>query len=275
MSDVCVLVVTSNHAAFVRECIQSILNSRYSGNIDIVVVDNASADGTKAILRTFGNRIRLIERFGTHSLSNNINIVLQTTKTKYFLILNPDTVLPSNGIDKLYDFMEKHLDAGACAPQLIFPDGRLQLSCRRFPTPWTFLVRRTPIRWFFLSAKRGRRHLMANWNHGQMRQVDWTLGACIIFRAEAVKLVGYFDERFHLYCEDMDICHRLWRHGWRIYYNPEIVVVHNHQAKSDKAFLSWQSLLHFESMFLYVVKHKLQGFRRPNTAHSLKNEVSK
>lgn len=186
--------------------------------------------------------------------------------------------MPSNGITKLYDFMEGHLDAGACAPKLVFPDGSLQLSCRRFPTPWTFLVRRTPIRWFFPRGKRGKRHLMADWDHGELRQVDWALGACIIFRAEAIQQVGYFDERFRLYCEDMDICYRLWAHRWVVYYNPDIVVVHDHQAKSDKSFLSRYSFLHYQSMFLYILKHRLRGFTRPKTdsnPQSLKKNILK
>ena len=263
ITDVCVVIVTSNHAPYVRQCVESVLNSRNACSIDLVVVDNASFDGTQEIVRTFGGRLRLIERDGTHSFASNINIVLKRVEANYFLVMNPDTELPVNGIAKLYDFMEAHLEAGACGPKLVYRDGSLQLSCRRFPTPCTFLVRRTPLRWFLPKASRGKSHLMACWEHDQLRRVDWILGACIMFRTEALQQVGYFDERFRLYCEEIDICHRLWRHGWSVYYNPDIVVRHDHQAKSDKSLLSRHSLWHYRSMLHYVVKHGLAGFRRP------------
>ena len=268
MTDVCVVIVTCNHVVCAGQCVESVLSSRHTCSVEVVVVDDGSVDGTREMLETFGSLLRLIERNGGHSYSNNINTALQMSDARHFLVMNPDTVLPPNGITKLYDFVEAHPDAGACGPKLVYPGGSLQLSCRRFPNPWTVLVRRTPVRWFLSTESRGTRHLMAQWAHDELQQVDWLLGACIMFRAEALKGVGYFDEQFRLYCEDIDVCHSLWEQGWSVYYNPDIVVVHDHQAQSDKGFLSRQSFWHYQSMFRYVLKHKLAGFRRPQDKSS-------
>jgi len=231
----------------------------------VAVVDNGSVDGTREILRTFDGWLKLIEREGGHSLSNNINIVLRMAEAKYFLIMNPDVELPPDGIAKLYDFMEEHEDAGACGPKLANCDGSLQLSCRRFPTPWIFLVRRTPLRWFLPMEKTGKSQLMADWDHKEVKQVDWVIGACTILRKEALDQIGYYDERFRLYCEEIDLCYRLWEQGWLVYYDPRVAVVHDHQLKSLKKLISIHSFWHYQSMLQYVLKHKLAGFRRPQT----------
>lgn len=264
MVDVCVVIVTRNHRSFIGPCVESILNSQCSCSFKLFVVDDGSTDNTRIILEAFGDRLILITRDGEHSFASNNNIVLQSVNAKYFLLLNPDTILPENGINNLYDFMKAHSDAGACGPKLIYPDGSLQLSCRRFPTPITFLLRRTPFRFFLPKKSRGKRHLIAAWEHDKVRHVDWLLAACIILRTEALKSIGYFDERFRLYCEDIDLCFRLWENGWSVYYNPNVVVIHHHQAKSDRHLFSKYSFWHYCSMLRYIKKHGFEGFRRPH-----------
>jgi GT2 family glycosyltransferase len=260
---VCAVVVTNNHVSYIARCIESIINADSGCPTQIVIVDNDSTDGTKDELRLWSEKVRLIQREGKHSLSNNLNAVLRKERAEYFLVLNPDVELPPNSIAALYHFMEGHQDAGACAPKLLNPDGSLQLSCRRFPTPATFLVRRTPLRWLLAENKRGTRHLMAGWGHDRPETVDWVLGGCVMFRSTALRHVGYFDERFRLYCEDIDICHRLWEEGWAVYYYPGIAALHNHQRISDSRFLSRHVFWHYQSMLSYVLKHGMSGFRRP------------
>jgi hypothetical protein len=104
---------------------------------------------------------------------------------------------------------------------------------------------------------------MMGWNHDTIRDVDWALGASMMFRAEALRQVGYFDEGFRLYCEDIDLCYRLWKNGWAVYYYPEAIVIHDHQANSDKRLLSLHTFWHYQSMLRYFYKHGVSGFRRP------------
>jgi GT2 family glycosyltransferase len=262
MSTVAVVIVTSDHASHIKSCLESVLNAAGSEVFDIVVVDNASEDGTPALVRREVG-VRLIERLGRQSLSCNLNLALKTITSEYVLIMNPDVVVDHDTILGLESFMTSHPDAGACGPQLVSSDGSLQFSCRRFPTPWTAIVRRTPLRLLPGTLEKGRRHLMVDCDHTHLRTVDWILGACVMFRTEALQTVGWFDERYRLYCEDIDICHSLWANGWSIYYNPSIVAMHEHLARSDKAFFSRYFFWHVSSMFRYVRKHGLCGFSRP------------
>jgi len=262
MNPVTVIVVTSDHALCINKCLRSVVECEQPAP-DVLVVDNDSIDGTQPIISQFQPSVRLLQRTGRHSLSNNLNEALSSVQAAHVMILNPDVVLPRSAVSAMSNFLDSHPNAGACGPALMFPDGELQLSCRRFPTPWSFVVRRTPVRVLLSYADRGRRHLMADTDHTYAQPVDWLLGACIMYRTVALRSVGLFDEAFRLYCEDIDICHRLWANGWSVYYNPVIRVLHEHLAHSDKHLLSRHSLWHYRSMLHYIAKHGRQGFVRP------------
>jgi hypothetical protein len=266
MCTVAVIVVTSDHAFCINKCLESVLECEPQLEPEIIVVDNDSVDGTPAIIRQFGSSVRLTQRQGRHSLSNNLNEALSTVKADYVLIINPDVVLAPGTATVLSEFLDLHPTAGACAPALVFPDGRLQLSCRRFPTPWSFVLRRTPVRLLLPYAQRGKSHLMTDSDHAHMRTVDWVLGGCTMFRLAALRSIGLFDEGFRLYCEDIDICHRLWAGGWSVHYNPEIRALHEHRAVSDKRFWTKHSLWHYKSMLHYFWKHGFGGFSRPRVS---------
>jgi len=151
--------------------------------------------------------------------------------------------------------MESNPDVGICGPKLIFPDGSLQLSCRKFPTFKSTLIRRTPIRGLFPYHKRGQDHLMSNWDHKSTIEVDWMLGACLMIRREAIIEVGLMDENFLLYCEDIDLCLRVKQKGWKNYYLHDAKIIHYHLAKSDKSFFCYNTYLHFKSMFYFLQKN--------------------
>jgi hypothetical protein len=263
MSTAAVIVVTSDHAFCIKKCLESVLESERPFVPEIIVVDNDSVDETPTIISQFGSSVRLMQRQGRHSLSNNLNNALATVRADYVLIINPDVVLAPGTARVLSGFLDSHPTAGACAPSLVFPDGRLQLSCRRFPTPWSFVLRRTPVRLLLPYAQRGRSHLMADSDHAHMQAVDWVLGGCTMFRHAALLSIGLFDEDFRLYCEDIDICYRLWANGWSVHYNPAIRVIHEHRARSDKRLLSQHSWWHYRSMIHYFLKHGINGFSRP------------
>jgi len=175
--------------------------------------------------------------------------------SEYFLMLNPDTVLGEGAVDTLVKFMEDHPDCAACGPRLVFPDGSLQYSCRRFPTVSSTLLRRSPIRLLLPRERRGRWHLMISVSHAHEMQVDWMLGACILVRRGAIGGTKLLDEEFPAYCEDIDLCLRLKKRGWTTYYVPSATVVHHHQAKSDSRLFCRESLLHAKSMLHFFRKH--------------------
>jgi GT2 family glycosyltransferase len=181
-------------------------------------------------------------------------------------MLNPDTVLARDSVAVLVDSMDSRSICGVCGPKLVFPDGSLQYSCRRFPTAWSTLLRRTAIRLAIPDEKRGARHLMLSVAHDQEMEVDWMLGACLLIRREAIAGAKVLDEGFPLYCEDIDLCRRLGRAGWKIYYVPRTTVVHHHMARSDSKLLCRETILHTRSMLHFVKKHYLPAHQNSDLA---------
>ena len=149
--------------------------------------------------------VEVVERESRGSFATNNNVAFAHNASEYFLLLNPDTVLGEGTVDTLVNFMEGHPDCGACGPRLVFPDGSLQHSCRRFPTLWSTLLRRSPIRLLFAKGQEGGRHLMVSISHDHEMQVDWMLGACILVRRRAIEGTTLLDEGFPAYCEDIDL----------------------------------------------------------------------
>jgi GT2 family glycosyltransferase len=259
-------IVTYNHRKFIAQCLDSVPVSAKHNSLKVILVDNCSSDGSAEIVRERYSWVELVERECSYSFAANNNVAFASCPSKYFLMLNPDTVLGEGAVDTLVRFMEDQPDCGACGPKLVFPDGSLQYSCRRFPTAWSALLRRSPIRLLLPGDRRGGRHLMVSVSHDHAMQVDWMLGACILVRRGAIEGTKLLDEGFPLYCEDIDLCLRLKKRGWTTYYVPNATVVHHHLAKSDSELFSRESYLHAVSMMHFIGKHYLS--LQPDNAES-------
>jgi len=136
----------------------------------------------------------------------------------------------------------------------VYPDGKLQHSCRSFYTVSALLYRRTPLGKLFPRAKPLREHLMLDYDHETPRAVDWLIGACMLVRREALAMVGAMDERFFLYFEDIDWCYRMKNHGWSVYYVPSSVMVHTYERSSARSILHKPFLFHMLSLMRYYEK---------------------
>ena len=158
--------------------------------------------------------------------------------------------------------MTRTPSAGIVGAKLLFPDGSVQPSCRRFPTLSSVLVRRTPLRWFMRESGANARHLMLDHTSSVPVEVDWLLGACLFVRRTAINDVGLMDEGYFLYVEDIDWCYRMHQAGWKVFWAPEAEVVHHHLAVSDRRLFSWYSWIHLKSMARYYRKHMAPGILR-------------
>jgi N-acetylglucosaminyl-diphospho-decaprenol L-rhamnosyltransferase len=248
-------IVTYNHRKFIKQCLDSIQGSTKSNSLKVVLVDNCSSDGSVELVRDRYPWVEVIEQKRLNSFAANNNLAFTSFPSEYFLMLNPDTVLEEGAVDTLVEFMEQHRYCGICGPKLVFPNGSLQYSCRRFPTVWSTLLRRSPFRLLLPRKLRGVKHLMVSVPHGNEMAVDWMLGACLLVRREAIMGAGLLDEAFPLYCEEIDLCFRLKKGGWEIHYVPSATVIHHHLAKSDSTLLCRESMLHAVSMMLFMKKH--------------------
>jgi GT2 family glycosyltransferase/lipopolysaccharide/colanic/teichoic acid biosynthesis glycosyltransferase len=251
---VSIIIVTYNSARVIGACLDSLAADCASGLAEAIVVDNASADDSVPVVRTRYPWATVVESRDNLGYSKGVNLGIQRARGRLLLVLNPDTVMRRGTLRKLIDFIEKTPDAGIVGPKLVFHDGTVQLSCRRFYTFRVLLMRRTPLGKIFKNDSAAREHLMIDFDHETTREVDWVLGAAMFVRREAVDNVGMMDERFFLYFEDVDWCYRMKQRGLKVYYLADAVIEHGYKRESAQTVLNRSFAAHLVSLFRYYEK---------------------
>jgi len=226
-------------------------------------VDNASTDGSVEWLRAAqsngllkGAGFRLIENTENFGFARANNIAFRQTSSRLVFLLNSDTEVREGAIDRLIETLKSNEKAGGCGPKLLNPDGSLQHSVyRNPPTAWEILV--TGLRLYYLlpSGIRGPLLLGPYWDHASRRKARMLSGAAILLRKEVIDSVGGFDEEFHFYGEDIELCLRIVNSGWELWFEPDAQIVH-HGAAS--ALLRWGS----EEQLRVIVDGNMRSFKK-------------
>ena len=196
--------------------------------------------------------VSAVENPRPRGFAANINAGLARTHGEAVLIANPDTLPSADAVAILADFMAAHPRCGVAGPRMLYPDGSLQPSRRRFPTVSGTIVRRTPLR--RLVPQRHHLHLDEQPPQEPV-ECDWMLGAFLLLRRGMLSELGGFDEGFRLYGEDIDLQYRAARAGWQRWYVPGAVVRHEHKAETDKHLLTRRTLWHWAGVARFVRKH--------------------
>jgi len=250
-----VITVTHNHAPYIGRCLAALVPQVAQLGGEVIVIDNRSDDASAAIAQAYPVQLHINQTRQGFSANNNRGMAM--AQGRYLLLLNPDTEVLPGALSTLIEFMEQHPQVGLCAAQLLFPDGSVQPSPRRFPTLGSVIARRTPIRFLLRHSALNQRHLMQDIDHNQIQPVDWLLGACLLIRRQVLDSVGPLDEGYFLYVEDIDWARRIHQAGWLVYYVPTAQIVHHHLAVSDKKLFSRYMGFHLQSMVRYVRKYLL------------------
>jgi N-acetylglucosaminyl-diphospho-decaprenol L-rhamnosyltransferase len=185
----------------------------------------------------------------------NVNRGVAATTADYVCSVNPDAVPRDGAIAELRGFLDAAPRGGVAGPAMVYPDGTLQPSRRRFPTVAGTILRRTPLRLAFDPYKLQRRHYHLDERPDGPVEADWMLGGFLMLRRSMLDELGGFDEGFFLYGEDIDLCYRAWRAGWTCWYVPAAVVEHEHQAVTDHRLLTRRTLWHWRGILRFVRKH--------------------
>jgi len=249
-----IIIVTHNSAEVIGKCLSSLNRYSPSCSFETIVVDNSSKDGTVNLIENEYSGVRLFANDTNKGYSRGINQGISVSGGEMILILNPDIIVKEDSIDILVDFMKKNQDAAISGAQLVNTDGSLQHSCRSFYTVRALLLRRTFLGKLFPRAKSLREHLLTDYDHRTVREVDWIIGACMMVRRSAIRDAGMMDERFFLYFEDVDWCYRMRQHGWKVYYVPESVMTHYYMRASAGSLFSRSLIIHLVSLFRYYEK---------------------
>jgi GT2 family glycosyltransferase len=255
--DVTVLVVNYNTAFLLEPMFTALEASRGALKLQVIVVDNASRDGSVKVLRAKYPNVELIENRTNVGFGRANNQALPWIHGRYVLLLNTDSFVAPDTLNKTIEFMDAHPRYGVLGVKLVGRDGTLQPSCRYFPTPWNLFVARTGFKRFF---PRTRLVDDLSWDHTWIRECDWVPGCYYLVRREVVERVGLFDPRYFLYYEELDHCRRVRAAGWSVVYYPFTHVVHlgGESAKSEGPLTAHGrqiSAQQIESELLYFRKH--------------------
>ena len=239
MTDIAVIVVNWNACEDLRHC----LNSLYAAptprvEFAVWIVDNASTDGSAEMVAREFSQVNLrvnTENLGFSKANNQaIAEALAETDTRSIFLLNSDAAVHAGALDALVAWADANPNAGIVGPKVLNPDGTLQLSCRRFPSLGAGFFRNTYLGRLFPKNKFAKDYLMQDFDHAHTLPVDWVSGCAMLLRRDLVEEIGALDERFYMYCEDVDICQRAWSAGREVVYFPEAVVTHAIGRSSDK-----------------------------------------
>jgi N-acetylglucosaminyl-diphospho-decaprenol L-rhamnosyltransferase len=200
-----------------RELLLACLESLEGTSAEIVVLDNASEDGSADAVRERFPQVRVIAQARRAGFGANHNSVIGATTGRYVYVLNEDTTADDWGFETLTAYLDANPRVAALGPRLVYPDGRAQDSAWRFPTPFVSTLSLATLGRLGVTQSRG----------DKPRKVDWVMGAAVVLRRAALEEVGLFDEDFFLYSEEVDLQARLHGAGWDVHYFPGVTVVHH------------------------------------------------
>jgi GT2 family glycosyltransferase len=236
--DVSIVIVSYNTSQLLDECIVSV-KKETTIDSEIIVVDNASIDDSCQMLREKHPDIKLIENENNVGFARANNQGFAIASGRYFLMLNPDTVVLDGAIDRLVNFMDENVDVGICTPRNLDEKGSLQYNCDHFPSLWINLCSYANLMNRFPKIKAFHRSRMAYWDYSDLKDVDKVMGCSLMIRSYLYKKFGGMDENYFVYFEETDLCYRVKKAGHRIVYFPFANIIHYHgeSSKNDSSLL--------------------------------------
>ena len=228
--DVSVIIVSYDTRELLRECIESILCGQGNGiTVEVIVVDNASADGSAPMVAERFPQARLIANPDNRGFGAACNQGMEVARGRYALILNADIRAQPGALQRLVGFMDAHPDAAICGGQLRYPDGRIQPSCARDLTLWWVFCEQSMLAKLFPRTRLFGGYWRTHWDFSATIETEQVMGACMMLRRPFPR----FDEDYFLYCEDTDLCYRVRQAGGKIYYVHDAVFVHHLGASGE------------------------------------------
>lgn len=278
MIDLSIVIVNYNAKDYLKKCIESISDSGFE-NFEVIVVDNASKDGSieefKKYSSEYGSRIKLIANKINVGFSKANNQGIEISSGRYLLFLNPDTSVYPNTFKYMLNFMEKNKEVGASTCKISLPNGQIDdASHRGTPTPWNSFCYFLGLEKLMPSSKFFGGYHMGWENLDKIHEIKACAGAFMLVRREAGDDVGWWDEDFFFYGEDLNFCLELQKKGWKIYYVPRVSILHykgissgikNHSKHLSHADLETQkaaTVARFDAMKILYKKQYIDKYPR-------------
>ncbi len=233
--DVSVIVVNWNTRDLLIECLESLIPEIKPFKAEIIVVDNASTDGSPAAIEKLFPQIKLIRNTTNLGFAKANNSGLDISTGKYICLINSDVKLLRDCIENMYKYMEDHQSIGILGPKILNPDFTIQPTCKEYPSLWNNFCSAVFFHKLFPSSKLFSGELVHYFKYDSPRKCDIIVGTFWMVRKKALDTVGCLDENFFFYGEDVDWCKRFWSAGWEVVFFPGASAVHHSAASSAAA----------------------------------------
>ena len=227
--DLSIIVINLNNSRILKDCLRSIFDLTTKASFEVIVVDNASTDDSVGMVKENFPGIILIENKQNLGFPKANNQGLNLSKGRYCMLLNNDTIMKNNALDKLVEFMDANPVVGACGPKLLNIDGTPQRQGGFFGIPF--------------------------WKTDKPKEVGFIMGACLVVRRETIEKVGKLDENLFFYNEDLDWCKRIKTTGWKIYFVPQAEVIHYGGYSTRRTFNKRMFVEGFRGGLYFCKKH--------------------
>lgn len=254
--DISIIYVNWNSQEEVLRSIQTVRAKTGAIRYEIIVVDNASAEGTS--LLEADQELLLVRNPTNAGFGAGCNLGVRHANGRYFFFFNPDTRMENNATEILVRYLDVHPVIGAVGPKVLDTEGAIHFgAARSFHDLLNEFLEHSALTFRFPKGRVTGRPYYSFWDHDSTREVDSLIGAAMLIRREVFETVGGFDERFFLYCEEVDLCRRIWKSGHPIHYVHDAVITHLEKHSADKYFTDFHALIlqHLRSLYLYMEKH--------------------
>ena len=253
--DLSIIIVNYNVKEFILNLLHSIKKASFNISSEIIVIDNASDDGSVDAIKEKFPSVKLIENKKNIGFGAANNKGLELAQGDYILFINPDCIVSEDTFDKMISFFENNKDCGLAGCKILNSDGTLQLACRRsFPGPWTSFTKVTGLSNIFPKSRIFARYNLTYLDENQSYEVDAVSGSFMMIRKEVYNKVGGFDEQFFMYGEDLDLCYRVQKADYEVYYVHDTQIIH-YKGESTKRSNLDETKLFYDAMNKFVKKH--------------------
>ena len=234
-SEISVIIVAWNCRQVLSDCLRSILAQVKPDTSEVIVVDNASSDGTAEMVRQHFPSVKVIESQGNLGFARGNNLGLEAATGEYVFLINPDVVVKEGTFARMMEYMKENPGVGMLGPKIVGRDGLVQRSCMRTPTLWNQLCRALALDSLTKKSRVFGGYLMNDFRHDTLREVDIINGCFWLVRRTALEQVGSMDPQFWMYADDLDWCRRYTEAGWKVVFFPEVEAIHLGGVSSDNA----------------------------------------
>lgn len=270
--DLSVVIVGWNARHYLELCLRSLTEAPLRRSMEILVVDNASSDGSAEMIEARFPQVKLIRNAENLGFSKGNNVGIRQCQGRYVALVNPDVIVLPGCLDALADFLDQNPKVGNVGPRVLNPDRTLQSSCRRFPTLWNNFCNATSLASVFKNSRFFAGEHMFFFPHDRTLAVDVLVGCFSMIRRETFDAVGLLDENLFMYGDDVDWCRRCWKAGWQVVFFPGAQAIHD-RGKITAPYPVRFAVAQQRSVLYYWKKHHgrlgLWGIRSVLLLHHL------